>query len=137
MSTVKVKGQDVRVNDDLWAFGTPHRITRIEPYVHPVVTRGEPFRIAYADGPGGQGERAWGITLEYGHGYATGYEVTERPGETYINEPPADDWPCPSYGRGAELYPEYVAAGGPAKALWPDWIRARLSAAELEALRIR
>ena len=28
MSTIKVKGQEVRVGDDLWAGGVPHRIPR-------------------------------------------------------------------------------------------------------------
>jgi len=137
VSTIKVKGQDVREGDDLWTSGKPHRITRIEPYVHPVVTRGEPWRIAYSDGPDGMGRAAWGITLEWQGGYAAGYEVTERPGEPYINEPPADDFPGAFYGRGAELFPEYQQAGGLAVGTWLEWIRARLSAAELESLRIR
>ena len=123
MSTVKVKGQDVRVGDDLWFLGKPYRITRIEPYVHPAVTRGEQWRIAYSDGPERGGKHAWGMTLEYEHGWAAGYEISERPGEPYKNKPPADDYPCPHYGEGAELWEQYAAEGSPG--LWRDWLNAK------------
>lgn len=76
--TVKVKGQDVRVGDDLWFLGKPYRITRIEPYIHPVVTRGEEWFSAYSDSPDGMYRNAWGITLEREHGNAASYEISER-----------------------------------------------------------
>lgn len=123
-----VKGQDVRVGDDLWFLGTPHRITRIEPYVHSVVTRGEEWRIAYADTPERAYRNAWGMTLEYEHGYAAGYSVSPRPGELYVNKRPADDYPSPFYGEGALLYEEYAAQGCPG--LWREWLAAR---AQVEA----
>lgn len=47
---------EVEVGDIIMFFGTPHRVATIEPYVHPIVTDGETWRIARAaDG--------WGITL--------------------------------------------------------------------------
>ena len=75
-----VRGRDVKVGDDLWVGGVPHRITRIEPYVDgPDATRplnqelwnGE-ARVAYSDGPAGRGKDAWGITLEPDGSY---YEI--------------------------------------------------------------
>ena len=30
--TTIVSGRDVKVGDDLWVGGVPHRVTRIEPY---------------------------------------------------------------------------------------------------------
>jgi hypothetical protein len=116
-----IKGQEVRVGDDLWAFGKPHRITRIKDYAHPVVTRGEQWRIAYSDGPDTGGEKAWGITLEYNHGYAAGYEITALPGDRR-GEPhlPDDDDLSPFYGKGARLYEQYAAEGSPG--LWRDWL---------------
>ena len=124
MSTVMVKGQHVKIGDDLWAFGRPHRITRITPYRHPVVTRGEDWRIAHSDGPDGVGAAAWGITLSHGHGYAAHYEVSVRPGEPpYVNEPPEDDYPSPFYGEGAALFPEYQAGGRGLS--WREWLASR------------
>lgn len=119
MSTIKVKGQEVQVGDDLWSGGTPHRITRIKDYTHPLVTRGEPWRTAICDGPGG--EKAWGITLSYAHGFMAGYEVTALPGDKR-GEPhrPDDDYLCPFFGMGADLYPHYAAAGFPG--LWTEWL---------------
>lgn len=128
MSTIKVKGQDVRVGDDLWFMGKPYRITRIEPYVHILVTRGEEWRIAKSDGPVNGGKHAWGMTLEYDHGWAAGYEVTYLPGDTR-GEPyqAADDYPSPHYGEGAALYQQYVAEGGLALGTWPGWLKTRRS----------
>lgn len=80
MTTVKVKGQQVRVGDDLWFLGRPYRVTRIEDYTHPgIVPAGETWRIAYSDGPVTGGKHAFGITLEYQYGYAAGYEISVRP----------------------------------------------------------
>lgn len=76
MSTIMVRGQDVRTGDDLWFLGRVHRITRTEPYTHPVVTGGGEWRTAYSDGPDGMYRAAWGITLE--HGGAARYEISER-----------------------------------------------------------
>lgn len=78
MSTVKVKGQDVRVGDDLWFCGRPHRVTRLEPYTHPEATRGEEWQIAYSGGPERAGA-AWAMMLEREHGYAASYEISARP----------------------------------------------------------
>jgi hypothetical protein len=125
MTTHRIKGQEVKVGDDLWCLGKPHRITRIEPYTHPIVTRGEEWRSADADGP--DGTTPWGITLEFDHGYHAGYEVTALPGdERGVPHLAEDDYPSPFFGRGAELYPEYVAAGAPG---WLAWISARRAAA--------
>lgn len=121
MTTIQVRGQEVRVGDDLWFLGKPHRITRIVPYVHPVVTRNEPWRIAYSDGPDGVYKAAWGMTLEYGHGWAAGCEVTYLPGDDRLHSSPSeDDWLSPFYGRGAELFETYLQQGMPG--LWPDWL---------------
>ena len=129
MSTHRVKGQEVKVGDDLWSLGKPHRITRIEPYTHPVVTRGEEWRIAYSDGPDGVGRAAWGITLTFDHGYADGYEVTALPGdERGVPHLAEDDYPSPFYGRGAELYPQYAA--DPRARGWRAWISACMSGAK-------
>lgn len=121
MATIEVRGQDVRVGDDLWFLGKPHRITRIEPYTHPVVTRGEMWRIAYSDGPEGMYKAAWGMTLEYGHGWARGYEVTYLDGDDRKDSPPSEgDYLSPFYGRGAELWEAYRAEGS--RLLWHDWL---------------
>lgn len=69
MATSRVQGRDVKVGDILWAIGNPHRITRIEPYVHPTI--GEPWAIAYDDSDQRSG-KPWGITLKLtnlGHTY--------------------------------------------------------------------
>jgi hypothetical protein len=122
MSTIKVKGQDVRVNDDLWYLGTPYRITRIKPYTHPV-TRGEVWRTAYSDGPERAGDRAWGITLEYDHGYAAGYEVTYMDGDPRKeNKPPADDYLSPWFGEGARLWEAHRDEVKPGR--WREWLAA-------------
>jgi hypothetical protein len=132
MATHMVKGQEVRVGDDLWFLGKPYRITRIEPYTHPVVTRGEEFRSAYSDGPDRYYQAAWGITLEFNHGYAASYEVTALPGdERGVPHLAADDYPSPFCGKGAELYPRYVAGGAPG---WRAWISARDRKAALRVL---
>ena len=70
-----VKGSEVKVGDDLIFAGTPHRITRIEPYVHPVVTHGETWATAYADTPKAAYKIAWGITLEPD---TRAYEIADR-----------------------------------------------------------
>jgi hypothetical protein len=127
VTTIKVKGQEVRVGDDLWFLSTPHRITRIEPYRHPAVTLGEDWRIAYSDGPDGMYKAAWGMTLSFDHGYAAGYEVTlagdDKRGEPHLAE---DDYPSPHYGEGAELYPEYARVSG--RLSWREWLAARETA---------
>jgi hypothetical protein len=79
MSTIKVHATEVRVGDIMWAGGKPHLITRIEPYVHPVVTGGDEWAFACSDGPEGTGDNAWGITLELTNPVAHYYEITERP----------------------------------------------------------
>jgi hypothetical protein len=76
VSTIKVAAKDVKVGDDLWAGGTPHRITRIEPYQHPSFP-GEMWAQACSDGPEGVGKAAWGITLELTNPSAY-YEISER-----------------------------------------------------------
>jgi len=76
MSTIRVKGQEVKVGDDLWAGGVPHRITRIEPYQHPSFP-GEMWAQACSDGPDGIGKAAWGITLELTNP-AEYYEISVR-----------------------------------------------------------
>lgn len=65
-------GRDVVVGDDIIFLGTPHRITRIEPYTHPVVTGGETWATAYADTSAAAYQAAWGITLEPDQQYETG-----------------------------------------------------------------
>lgn len=75
MSTRKVCAADVKIGDDLWVGGKPHRITRIEPYTHPTI--GEPWAIASSDGPEGIGKAAWGITLELTNP-SRYYEISER-----------------------------------------------------------
>lgn len=77
---MSVKGIDVKVGDDLTFLGKPHRITDIEPYVHPEADeRGwaPGWRIAYARTPGQMltkqnRETTWGITLEPDSDYETG-----------------------------------------------------------------
>jgi hypothetical protein len=128
MSTIKVKGQEVETGDDLWSGGIPHRITRIEPYGHPVVTRGEQWRAACSDGPASVGRAAWGITLEFAHGWEPGhYEVSARPGDTR-GEPhaSADDYLSPWWGPGARLYEHYAAEGFPGP--WRAWLDRRFAA---------
>jgi len=126
MSTIRVKGQDVRVGDDLWFLGKPYRITRIMDYIHIGVTLGEEWRIAKSDGPKDGGKYAWGMTLSYDHGYAAGYEVTYLPGDER-GEPhqPADDYLSPHCGEGARLHPQYLAEGGLAAGTWREWLAAR------------
>jgi hypothetical protein len=107
MSTIHVRGQDVRVGDDLWFLSTPKRITRIEPYTHALM-RGEAWRVAYSDGPAGMYKNAWGITLEYGSGYAANYEVTALPGDDREQFEP--DWTLsPWTGEGARLWEAHQA----------------------------
>lgn len=79
MSTIRVHATEVKVGDILWLGGTPHMITRIEPYVHPVVTGGAEWAVAYSDAPDGAGKNAWGITLELTSPVANYYEIAERP----------------------------------------------------------
>jgi hypothetical protein len=126
VTTIMVKGQDVKVGDDLWFLGRPHRITRIKPYTHPV-TRGEVWRTAYSDGPAGMHKSAWGITLEYDHGYAAGYEVTYTEGDPRKeNRPPEDDYPSPWFGEGARLWEAHRGEVGPGG--WRAWLAAREAA---------
>lgn len=116
-TTVMVKGQHVRVGDDLWSGGKPHRVMKIIPYRHPVVTRGQDWRIA-------RGADNWGMTLAYDHGWAASYEITIRPGEPpYENQIPDDDYLCPFYGLGAELHALFEAEGSPGS--WAGWLAAR------------
>jgi hypothetical protein len=77
--TLDVPGSGVRVGDDLDFLGTPHRISRIVPYRHAVVTKGELWRIAYAgvSSRGAIPRRAWGITLEPGGSYTVTRVVAE------------------------------------------------------------
>jgi hypothetical protein len=77
-SSVHIRGQDVRVGDDLWPVGQVRRVTRIEDYRHPIVTGGELWHIAKSDGPDGVGRAAWGMTLATEKGYAAGYEISVR-----------------------------------------------------------
>lgn len=134
-TTVKVKGQDVRVGDDLWVCGGVHRITRIQPYRHPLVTRGEDWRSAISDGPvpgPGKVYQPFGITLEFDHGYAAGYEISVRPGEPrYVNKPPENDYLDPHYGDGARVYAHYAVAGFPGS--WLEWLAKQDVAALLSA----
>jgi hypothetical protein len=128
--TVKIKKQDVRVGDDLWFLGRPYRITRIEPYRHPVVTRGEDARTAYSDGPGRTGRNAWGITLSFEHGYAASAEISVRMGEPpYVVRPPDDDYLCPFDSAAAELFARFQAAGRPGS--WREWLALMGSTGEL------
>jgi hypothetical protein len=125
MTTILVKGQDVRVGDDLWFLGSPHRITRIEPYVHPVVTRNEEWRVAKSDGPDGQGKHAWGMTLEFCHGYAGDYEITLVPGDDREHKGrfvDPDDYLDPFLSTAAELWARYQREGMPAGKLWRPWV---------------
>ena len=52
------RGRDVRVGDDLYFLGTPHRLICIEPYegVNAPLWNGE-ARVGY-------GENDWGVTLD-------------------------------------------------------------------------
>lgn len=121
MATIRIKGQEVRVGDDYWYLGTARRITRIEDYVHPVVTRNEVWRFAYSDGPTGTGRNAWGITLEYDHGHAAGCEVTWLYGDDRGRDHvPADDYLDPFTGTAAGLWARYEAEGKPG--LWRTWV---------------
>ena len=126
MSTVRVKGQDVQAGDDLWTSGVPHRVTRIEPYIHIGVTLGEQWRIAYSDGPRDGGKRAWGMTLSFDHGWAASYEISDRGdgrGDPHLT---VDDYLSPFYGEGKRLHPQYLAAGGMATGMtWPQWLQSR------------
>lgn len=121
MTTGRIKAQEVKVGDDLWFLGTPHRITRITRYVHPVVTRNEEWRIAHSDGPAGMYKAAWGMTLSYDHGYAAGYEVTILDGDTraepHVSE---DDYLDPFLSPAADLWARYQAEGMPG--LWRAWV---------------
>ena len=78
---VRTPGRDVKVGDDLWLGGVPHRITRIEPYVNgPNATRDlaselwdGKARVGYSDSFGSKvGKDAWAITLDP----AGGYDIT-------------------------------------------------------------
>lgn len=136
MSTIMVKGQEVQVGDDLWAGGKPYRITRIEPYMHPVVTRNEQWWQACSDGPEGIGKAAWGITLEFAHGWEPGhYEVSKRPGD--VRGDPhlsADDYLSPWFGQGAQLYPHYLAEGSPLP--WREWLAGKPDTAAVLAAEL-
>ena len=72
-------GRDIEVGDDLLFTGRLHRITDIKDYVHPVVTKGETWRTAYARRPGEVTltDGTWGITLEPDQSY----EVREGDGQ--------------------------------------------------------
>jgi hypothetical protein len=72
--TVDVPWDGVRPGDDLTFLSSVHRITRVEPYSHPVVTRGATWAIACADTQQRCYRAAWGITLSPG----SHYEVTRR-----------------------------------------------------------
>jgi len=61
--TVEVPGSEVRPGDDYEFLGKVHRITRVEPYSHPVVTRGETWLSASADTSERAYKAAWGITV--------------------------------------------------------------------------
>jgi hypothetical protein len=78
-AVAQVRGQDVRVGDDLWFLSSVHRVTRVEDYRHPVVTGGDLWHIAKSDGPAGFGRAAWGMTLATERGYAAGYTIGTRP----------------------------------------------------------
>ena len=79
MSTIRVKGQEVKVGDDLWFLGKPHRITRIEDYVHSgCCPPGKPGRIAYSDQPDARRQGCLG----------------DDPGMTNPAEPPATRSAC-------------------------------------------
>lgn len=122
-AAIMVKGQDVRVGDDLWSLGKPHRVTPIEPYTHPVVTRDEEWRIAYSNGPEDTG-KPWGRTLRLEHGYAASYEVAYVPGDDRKDvRPPADDYLSPFHGEGGALYERYMAEGAPGP--WRRWLAAQ------------
>jgi hypothetical protein len=125
MTTIYVKGQDVRVGDDLWWMGTPHRVTRIERYVHPVVTRNEEWRTAYSDTPQRAYKAAWAITLEYDHGHAAGYEITLVPGDDRTDghsRVDPDDYLDPFLSTAEKLWARYQEEGMPG--LWRDWAAA-------------
>lgn len=63
--TMRIAGSEVRVGDDVIFLGTPHRVTSVEPYSHPVATGGEQWAIAYAATPERPAKgNAWAITLE-------------------------------------------------------------------------
>lgn len=64
--TVEVPGSEVRPGDDYEFLGAVHRITRVEPYSHPVVTGGETWLSASADTSERLGRAAWGITIHPG-----------------------------------------------------------------------
>jgi hypothetical protein len=124
VSTIKVKGQDVKVGDDIWFLGTPHRVTRITPYVHPVCTRNEEWRTAHSDGPDGMYKAAWGITLEFDHGWAAGYEVTYTEGDPRAEQYSACDYLSAfGSGRSVEMFDAYQAQGMPG--LWRKWLAER------------
>lgn len=52
--TQRKLGQDIEVGDIIVFLGTPHRITRVEPYTHPTVEGA--VAIAHA-------ANGWGISL--------------------------------------------------------------------------
>lgn len=74
MAGQSAKGADLRVGDDLLFCGKPHRITDFEPYSHPLVTKGETWRIAYSRTDATAREQ-WGMTIEPDGSY----EIAPRP----------------------------------------------------------
>lgn len=119
METIRIKGQDVRVGDELWTMGSPDRITRIEPYVHPVITRNEEWRTARRDWP--DGTKAFGRTLAYEHGRSASYTITYVDGDPRKTVTvPADDYLDPFAPAARDLWARYQAEGMPG--LWRDWV---------------
>jgi len=64
--TTLMRGRDVKAGDDLIFLGTPHRITRIEPYRGSLNDElfGREGRVAYSDTAASACRAAWGITLD-------------------------------------------------------------------------
>jgi hypothetical protein len=69
-----VKGSELKVGDDLEFLGKIFRVTDIVEYVHPVVTGGEKWAIAYSRKPTEIkiGPLTWGITIERDGSYEIG-----------------------------------------------------------------
>ena len=78
------RGREIRVGDDLIFLGTPHRITRIEPYppteLNARLWDGK-ARIAYSDTAAASYKAAWGITLDPNGTYDVGGAISVVEGD--------------------------------------------------------
>lgn len=116
--TVEVPGSEVRPGDDYEFLGAVHRITRVEPYSHPVVTGGEAWLSASADTSERLGKAAWGITIHPGKltrvtRVAPDLTHVQRTVLRAISAAPHGSLNDPALARAAELWREGLVAGSP------------------------